>query len=370
MGSVHDDINRTTRVSPQTPAVAVRAMRRRQGFRVDRKYQVFVSSTYRDLQKERREVIQALLELDCFPAGMEMFSAADADQWTLIKKVIDKCDYYIVIVGGRYGSTTADGISYTEKEYDYAVEKGLPVLGFVHAEPDTIPLGKSEKEPEAVAKLREFRAKVMTRMVKQYDSAAHLGAVVSRGLFNLIKDSPRPGWVPGDQAVSPETRAEVAEMRAKVADIEKELAQASKKADGERINEDFAHGQDEVELPVERSDEDTLAEGAFVSSARLKAAWDDIIVTVGCALLGMGFVPEMRLAVALDGAVSKWASERWRWSGANLESHGFVIVRTQLRALGIIEMDVEQGERTGTRFWRLTSAGDRYLQGALAIRRE
>ena len=72
---------------------------------MDKRYQVFVSSTYEDLQEERQEVMHALLELDCIPAGMELFPAANEDQWTLIKRVIDDCDYYLVIVGGRYGST-------------------------------------------------------------------------------------------------------------------------------------------------------------------------------------------------------------------------------------------------------------------------
>lgn len=47
---------------------------------MDKRYQVFISSTYADLQDERQEVIQALLELDCIPAGMELFPAASEDQ--------------------------------------------------------------------------------------------------------------------------------------------------------------------------------------------------------------------------------------------------------------------------------------------------
>ena len=56
---------------------------------MDKRYQVFVSSTYRDLIDERREVIQALLELNCIPAGMELFVAADDDQSALIQVIID-----------------------------------------------------------------------------------------------------------------------------------------------------------------------------------------------------------------------------------------------------------------------------------------
>ena len=66
-----------------------------------------------------------------FPSGMELFPASDETQWELIKRVIEECDYYIVIVGGKYGSLGPNGKSYTEMEYDYAMETGLPVLGFV-----------------------------------------------------------------------------------------------------------------------------------------------------------------------------------------------------------------------------------------------
>ena len=103
---------------------------------MEKRYQVFVSSTFTDLKDERRAVMQALLELNCIPAGMELFPASTDDQWTLIQRVIDDCDYYLVIVGGRYGSMDAQGISYTEKEYDYAVQQGTPVMGFVHRQPD------------------------------------------------------------------------------------------------------------------------------------------------------------------------------------------------------------------------------------------
>lgn len=55
-----------------------------------------ISSTYEDLQDERKEVMQALLELDCIPAGMELFPASNDDQWTLIKRVIDALDELLV----------------------------------------------------------------------------------------------------------------------------------------------------------------------------------------------------------------------------------------------------------------------------------
>jgi hypothetical protein len=47
---------------------------------VEKRFQVFVSSTYTDLQEERRKVIQTIMEMDCIPSGMEMFPAADEEQ--------------------------------------------------------------------------------------------------------------------------------------------------------------------------------------------------------------------------------------------------------------------------------------------------
>ena len=80
-----------------------------------KRYQVFVSSTYQDLIEERRHVIQALLESKCIPSGMELFPAASLDQWTLIQRVIDDCDYYVRHRRREvHGSRGLDGRSYTE----------------------------------------------------------------------------------------------------------------------------------------------------------------------------------------------------------------------------------------------------------------
>ena len=46
---------------------------------MDKRYQVFVSSTYTDLMDERKSVTQTLMELDCIPAGMELFPAVDEE---------------------------------------------------------------------------------------------------------------------------------------------------------------------------------------------------------------------------------------------------------------------------------------------------
>jgi len=166
----------------------------------ERRYQVFISSTFRDLIAERQAVLKAALELDHMPAGMELFPAADDSAWSLIKDVIDASDYYVLIIGGRYGSLDADGIGYTEKEYDYAHTQKKPVIPLLHKNPNNLPRGQTETNQDAWKRLEAFRRKVEDRHTCVYwDSAEDLKAHVIVGLTSTIKRNPAVGWVRADQ---------------------------------------------------------------------------------------------------------------------------------------------------------------------------
>ncbi len=52
-----------------------------------KKYQVFISSTYRDLKEERIAVTLYLLDNDCIPVGMEQFPASNMSQMDYIKTI-------------------------------------------------------------------------------------------------------------------------------------------------------------------------------------------------------------------------------------------------------------------------------------------
>jgi hypothetical protein len=166
------------------------------------RYQVFISSTYEDLREERQQATQAVLEAGYFPSGMELFRASDDSQWELIKRVIEECDYYIVIVAGRYGTVSSNGLSYTEMEYDYAVSKGIPVLGFVRSDTGAIPFDRTEKSDEGRNKLEAFRKKVRSRTCGLYSNPAELGMAVMKSLIAETRLRPRTGWIRADQARS------------------------------------------------------------------------------------------------------------------------------------------------------------------------
>ena len=84
----------------------------------------------------------------------------DDAAWQLIKDIIDGSDYYVVILGGRYGSLDETGIGYAEKEYDYAVSQKKPVIPLLHKNPDNLPRDKTETASRVLGKLKKFRQRV------------------------------------------------------------------------------------------------------------------------------------------------------------------------------------------------------------------
>jgi len=162
-----------------------------------KKYQIFVSSTYEDLKEERDLAIKAILEMGHIPVGMEMFSAADEKQWQQIARRIDTTDYYVVIVAHRYGSETDEGIGFTEKEYDYAVSKGIPALGFIIDNKAPWSQDRVDKDDKQ-GKLKKFKDKVRAKPVKFWRDKNELYGQVSLSLMNEIAENPMIGWVRTD----------------------------------------------------------------------------------------------------------------------------------------------------------------------------
>ena len=160
------------------------------------KYQVFVSSTYADLAKERRQILEILLMADCIPAGMENFVAQDDEQFNVIKKVIDLCDYYILIIGRRYGSiNSSTGLSYTEMEYEYAIEKNIPVLVFALSDDAEIEMPASDEDVIKNGKLAEFRSRAMTnRLASVWKDQSDLMGKVAIAIMKAKNEISRPGW--------------------------------------------------------------------------------------------------------------------------------------------------------------------------------
>ena len=169
---------------------------------MDKKYQVFISSTYRDLIEARAKVRDAILSMYHFPVGMEVFGAANEEQWQIIRETIDSSDYYVLIIAQRYGSVIPEGlpdagISYTEKEFRYALEKGVPILAFLLD--DDVAVKPEYVETDNRDKLTAFKTTVKTgRLVEWWKTTDDLAQKVTVALYKQITRTKRPGWIRGN----------------------------------------------------------------------------------------------------------------------------------------------------------------------------
>lgn len=195
-----------------------------------KKYQVFISSTFKDLKDERQAIAKAVIDMGFIPSGMESFPATSSEQLRYIQRVIDDCDYYVLVIGGRYGSTTSEGISFTEAEYEYALEKQKTVLAFIHENPDSFAVGVTDGNAELRRKLQAFREKASTgRVVKFWSSKEELALNAMTSLHHAAEDYPGIGWVRGDFQEAPEVRNDFREIQANHWRLQHEVTDLSEK---------------------------------------------------------------------------------------------------------------------------------------------
>ena len=202
-----------------------------------RKFQVFISATFDDLQEERQRAFFAVMTARQIPVGMELFTAANDRGWKTIKRVIDTSDYYVVIVAGRYGSIdSSTGMSWTEREYRYAEDRGLKRLAFIRKD-SAITVDKMDVEPDRAQKQEKLAAfKEVLRgahLCADWETAEELARQVGDALRNLMQDDEADGespigWVRGGDALA--TANELARLSEENRELRERVASAESSA--------------------------------------------------------------------------------------------------------------------------------------------
>ena len=207
---------------------------------MSKKLQVFISSTYTDLIEERQAAVAAVLKAGHIPAGMELFSAGDKSQLSTIQSWIEQSDAYMLILGGRYGSIEPESkLSYTELEFDYAVELGKPLFAVVISE-DGLDKKLKAKGAEVIERdhgllLSKFRKKVLSNISNFFDEPKDIRLAVFESLPDLSSNKNLIGWVRADQIVNTQPLVdeikklsdENSTLRAKLAQLEKQVDKKS-----------------------------------------------------------------------------------------------------------------------------------------------
>lgn len=350
---------------------------------MEKRFQVFVSSTYADLQDERQAVLKAILELNHMPAGMELFPPTDDGAWQLIQDIIDASDYYVLIIGGRYGSLADVGLSYTEKEYDHAVRAHKPVIALLHKDPNQLPRSKTEGDSEAWERLAQFRKKVERRHTCVYwVGADELKARVIIGLTTAIKRHPAIGWVRADKVPTDATVSEVLTLRKRVSELE---AETSKLRDSPPPgSEDLASGEDQFEVALTfQAGPETYFNGpgqeaSLTYSGSVEQSWNEIFAAVAPTLITEASDAALKRTMRnfLEQAAFDNYSEFDEFKGRRLssfriDSDDIDTCIVQLRALGLIqESDKKRSVKDPGAYWMLTPYGNTIMVQLRAVRRQ
>jgi hypothetical protein len=223
-----------------------------------------------DLKEERAAVTWEVLNARHIPVGMENFSAANDRGWKTITNVIDNSDYYVLILAGKYGSIDKEtDKSWTQREYEYAVEKNLPVLAFIR-EDSSITANMIEKTPKKKKKLEDFKNTIIkTHLKANWTSADDLKSKVVHALHNAIEDdedsgNPRPGWFRGDVIPSAQAMDEFAALSSENRELKEQVEELTK-VDDSNI----------VLLHNGRPLEDMVLERPFLQVSNAREQWKD-----------------------------------------------------------------------------------------------
>ncbi len=322
----------------------------------NKKYQVFISSTYADLTEERKKILDVLFMADCIPAGMEAFVAADTEQFEVIKKVIDLCDYYVLIIGKRYGSIhPGTGKSYTEMEYDYAIEQGIPVLVFAIDENIELASDKVETDKSKIEKLKMFRTKAMTnRLASIWATPEDLTGKLAISIMKARTEIKRPGWQRAVDFDEASLRREIMELKNENKKLADDLKAAREEISFLTEETDIAFEDCEVKIEYHYQSQSGLRAGS------LNVSLQDLFITIATEMMEVSIVePLVEKAIKVKFLFGKIESR--------LDDKQFVKkMLNQYRALNLVYSYWNNDNRE--LYWGLTNKGRKVRDDTILIR--
>lgn len=345
---------------------------------MDKRFQVFVSSTYGDLIEERKVVMDMIQEFGYIPAGMENFPAEHADALSLIYKIIDRSDYYVLIMAARYGSVDPKtGLSYTELEYDYALSRGLHVIPFAHSDIRQRTVAQSEEDPALKDKLHAFRSKVeKSHHRKSWTTKEDLMRLLPAALMHAVNVYPATGWVRGDAiAKATELQDRLNETLKQLEiqrDLNRELQQRVDSLSEFESFDDLANGEDNLRIDFVVSFHAEKGQPKRPSErVSVQTTWDRVFSAVAAPLFASEYLFKITEAIEKEHLPDlALASE----ASPSLVTVSRDQIRNQLRSLQVIDLVMEDSHSQvfvgRNEMWILTPFGSRFLARYVAQLRD
>ncbi len=335
------------------------------------KYQIFVSSTFTDLKNERQAAVEAILAAGHIPAGMELFAAGDESQLEVIRRWIDDSDVYMLILGGRYGSIDpATGLSYTELEYNYAVQKGLPFFALVLSEnaidAKSLVIINECRETSNRDEFDKFRGKVLSKISRVVEDCKDIKIGILESLRSLEHRYKLQGWI---RASEMKDVAPLIKQLSALADENSQLKNKLAERPPDLVSDDgvqLAGLDDEISVTVKYQ----VRHYQQYSQARYFDQTKTITLSWG-KLFGL-FAPEL-LSGKADDYMQKYIAEQLMGrneSYLKVIEQDFQTIKVHLMALGLIGTEYSSTTQGGAAlFWNLTPAGKKIMMHLRSIKK-
>lgn len=193
---------------------------------LEKRYQVFISTSGCEMQPERMILSQTLVGIGFFSWGLEQRTPITT---TFSRRQIDDCDYVVILLGSQYGEQSVSGVGYMHLEYLYAKTKQKPIIVFMHADPDSRDESLKDEKPILREKFKEFRAQLQQEVdqVFTYKTLRELELSVRLNMSQMLERYPVIGWMRPQNTQA--LYDEIAMLKAKVMQLE--MASGTREAD-------------------------------------------------------------------------------------------------------------------------------------------
>ena len=338
-----------------------------------RRYQVYISTTYSDMLQARHAITLPLLKMGMVPVGIDSDGAMANQLPAVTQKLIDESDYYMVLLGGRYGDLSPLGLSDLHREFIYAMSKRKPMLAFVHDRLESLAESAKETTREGQVRRSDFARLVEQKIpTHTWSSEQGLANSVTAIMPELLRQYPVSGWVRADMQVAavPSTPINTDVLTQQIRDLtaEREELLATLRPPLTTLS----RGSDTVAVQFSCS---VYQNGdCKTAMADTTISWNQVFSCIAPLMLNP--VAEPLMQKALEEFISRRALDNVKAQhpkahavrNVALASHSFNQIKVQLRALGLITRTSEKDAR-GMPLWRLTAHGDSTMTNVMAVRK-
>ena len=327
---------------------------------IDKRYHVFISTTEADMHAERVVLSQTLVSQGFFSWGLEQRTPLTT---AFARRQIDDCDYFILMLGSRYGELSASGVSYMHLEYIYAVTKQKPILVLMYEAPESRADQYQDKTPEGNIKFLDFRRQLQRErdMVMTFRDLRDLEVAIRHTMPQFLTRYPAQGWIRPNQQQVQQSQDENEQLRQKLIQLEQQprtISTPQRSADVPQVQ-----GHEEIAFDYKVH---AYQDGNFRElRPQRQLTWNDLLMVIG-----PGFTPAMpedSFAKILNDYLNSTALADVR--DVMPRAHAVARCQINIRALHMIKtqfknnawiVPIGRDDRQRV-LWELSAAGERHL---------